>query len=263
MRIQRDALLLVVLLTTTHSLAAVHQPVDQHALAEQLLGSDLRERSQAVEAVQGIGVQNLTPELRAALITSLAREGKMLVQREEAGRRGEFLAELKDPEFIGRISRVVAELHDPQAIPALASALGTGFTVIHALVEFGERAAPAVLTVVSSKTLHYAVDDGLITLRFLVENAPTRPLSARTLDEIRRVTAQRLKRGTGLDITTLWRAIDLAAVLNDRSLRRDLESLATNWNEVVARGVTDPDLIEKTQKLAADRLAGIPPLPRQ
>jgi len=84
------------------------------------------------------------------------------VLRDEAGRRGEIVAPLEDAEFIFRVARVVAQLKDPQAIPALAGALGTGFTVIDALVEFGAQAAPRALAVVMSpQSVKSAVDDGL------------------------------------------------------------------------------------------------------
>jgi hypothetical protein len=51
--------------------------------------------------------------------------------------------------------------------------------------------------------------------------------------------------------------------LNDAQLRRIVHSLAHESNEVRARGVTEPDLIARTQKIAADGLAGVPPLPRR
>jgi len=50
-------------------------------------------------------------------------------------------------------------------------------------------------------------------------------------------------------------------VLNDAGLRGIVEALASDPNEVIARGVTDPGDIARTQKWAADRLAGVPPLP--
>ncbi|MGH7468267.1 MAG: hypothetical protein ACRENP_09800 [Longimicrobiales bacterium] len=46
-------------------------------------------------------------------------------------------------------------------------------------------------------------------------------------------------------------------------LLRIVQSLATDRNEVIARGVTESDLIAKTQKIAADGLAGVLPLPRR
>ena len=133
--------------------------------------------------------------------------------------------------------------------------------MIQALAAFGEQAAPAVLGVVTSTESHYdEVNHGLITLRFMVEQTGARSLSANTVDQIRRAAQQRL---TGRQyFPTLWNAMDLAVALNDPNLRRIVQSLASNRNEVVIRGVTDPELIEKTQKRAADRLAGVPALPR-
>jgi hypothetical protein len=259
MTMWRQALWFVsVLLTTVLPVSSVDAQMDQRVLAQQLLRGDVGERSRALEMARALGPENTGAELRAALMTLLQRQNSIVV---EARRRNEPLANREDPEFIATVSRVVAELRDPQAIPALSEAIYGGFTVIRALADFGERAVPAVLRVVTSPESHYdAVNHGLITLRFIVEGAGTRPLSASTLDQIRRAAEQRL---TGKQyFTTLWRAVDLAAVLNDADLRRVVGSLAADWSEVVARGVEDPDLIAQTQKRAADRLAGIPPLPR-
>lgn len=55
----------------------------------------------------------------------------------------------------------------------------------------------------------------------------------------------------------------LAAVLGDANLRRVLERLASEPNETFARGIDNQDVVELTQKRAADLLAGIPPKPRR
>jgi hypothetical protein len=236
---------------------------DQRSIAAQLLSEDAHKRSSALEAALEIGLQNAHPELRVALITALEREGALHRQHYFAEHNGEFSPPLEDPELLARLSRAVADLKDPASIPALAAALGSGFTVIRALAGFGERAAPSVLSVVASpESMPDAVNDGLITLRFMVEGAPARPLRGVTVKQIRRVAAQRLSTGKGLAVTTLWWAIDLAAVLNDATLRRSIELLATDWNEPAKRGISDPELIAQTQKRAANRLAGLPPLPR-
>lgn len=87
----------------------------------------------------------------------------------------------------------------------------------------------------------------------MVEGRGARPLSAGTLDEIRRAAKQRL---TGKqDAPTLWKGIDLAVVLGDPDLRRIVESIAADSSEIVARGITHPGLIEATHRLAAGRLA--------
>jgi hypothetical protein len=131
-------------------------------------------------------------------------------------------------------------------------------------VGFGEEAAPALLAAVRSpETIHYVVDDALIALRFLVEGAGPSPLSAGTLDEVRHVVKQRLtERQSGIGTTLRW-AIDLAVVLDDPDLRRIVQSIASDRNELIARGLTEPDLIEATQKRAAARLAGVLPKPRR
>jgi hypothetical protein len=62
--------------------------------------------------------------------------------------------------------------------------------------------------------------------------------------------------------TTLWYAMDLAAVLGDEDLRSIIADLATYPNDIIARGVIDPELVQRTQQHARDRLAGVPALPR-
>ena len=251
------------LFATALCTATVHAQVDQRALTQQLVGESRAERAQALATAEVLGPASTGPELRRALMSALEQESRLQVERDRAARRGEILQELEDPELIGTAARVVAELRDPNAIPALASALGSGFAVIRALVEFGEQAAPAVLAaVMSPQSMHDAINHGLITLRFMVEGAETHPLSPATLAQIRSAAEQHLRTGKVLAITTLWWAIDLASVLKDARLRRTLESLSINSNEIVARGVEDPELIERTQQRAAERLAGIPPLPR-
>jgi len=248
--------------------ARVHQQlvaqIDQQALAQQLLEGSAAERGVAVAVAEALGAANTRPELHAALVAALEREGRIQVERVRADRRGEVLQEQEDPEFIAHVARTVAALHDPGTIPALVNyGLGTGSPPRDALVAFGEQAAPAVLSaVMSPDSRHETVDDGLVTLRFMVEGMATHPLSADTITQMRRAAAQHLTTGKGLQVTTLWWAIDLAIVLNDAKLRDTVQSIASDWNAVWDRGVLDLQLIEQAQKRAADRLAGIPALPR-
>ncbi|MGH7612990.1 MAG: hypothetical protein ACREMW_02970 [Gemmatimonadales bacterium] len=259
MNMRRQVVLLTfALFAVALGTATVQAQVDQSALARQILGGNSRERSRALEAAGALGPQ-IGLELRAALIKSLERANEVQAQRYHADLRGEPLEPLlEDPEFTARVSRVVAELRDPWAIPALVGALGTGSPVTRALVAFGEEAVPALLGAVRSpESTHYVVEEALVAFRFLVEGAGPHPLSAGTLNEIRRATKQRL---TGKQyFTTLWDAIDLAIALKDPDLRRIVKSLASDRDAVVARGIEDPETIEETQRLAAERLAGVPP----
>ena len=155
----------------------------------------------------------------------------------------------------------VENLQDPAAIPGLARALPLGFPIVsRRLASFGEEAAPAVLESAQS-TETYTARAALMTLRFMVEGAERRPLSAFTLGEIRRVAEQWLTESPQ-SILTLGAAIDLAAVLENPELTRILESLAADPNEVMARGIESPASIERVQQRAADGLAGVPLLPR-
>jgi len=156
---------------------------------------------------------------------------------------------------------LVVELRDPESIPALVSAVGLGATsVYHALAAFGEPAAVAVAQLVQQPDAPGStVTDGLLTLRFIVEDGGWRTLSPSTLQAVRRVARQRLS-GTQNASTLGW-AIDLAVALNDRQLRTIVKAFASDHNEAIARGVLDLELAQRIQKRAVDRLAGVPPLP--
>jgi hypothetical protein len=207
---------------------------------------------------KSIAPANTGVELRSALINLLSKENEIV---KKSHRMGVTLDTLDDPDVITIIQRMVAEFNDPTAIGVLAEALGMG-TVIRPLAGFGEQAVPAIVSVVSSSESHYsAVDDGLRTLRLIVEGTKRPPLSTNTLAQIRSVVRQRLD-GRQPMFTTVWYAIDLATIVDDVGLREIVKNLAENRNAVLARGIDDPSIIEKTQKRATDRLAGIPAQPR-
>lgn len=237
--------------------------VDQPQLARQILGSEATIRRAAVLQVERMGSKNAGPELRAALIAALERDGEIRADRYRARRRGETLEPLEDPELVGPLTRTVAALQDPAAIPALAGALGTGFAAIRALEAFGEQAAPTVLaTVLSRDRSSEAVDSGLITLRMMVEGSRVRPLSAGVLAQIRRAAEMRLTEPQEF-VTTVWRAIDLAVVLDDAPLRRLVDSIAADPRSItLTRGKMDAELAETTRRRAVDRLGGVLPKPR-
>jgi hypothetical protein len=232
------------------------------AVADRLRGGTAAERSAALEAVRTAGARNASARVRAALLAALEQEGRLFTDRYHRGRSGEALPDLEDPEFIARASRVVAELDDPAAIPALTAALGTGFTVIHALTAFGDQAVPSVVSaVVSPDSMPDALNHGLITLRFMVENLDTRPLSASSAALIRRAAQQRLRMADNTFVTTVWRAIDLAVTLDDPEFRQTVELLASDYGTAISSGI-DPEYVDQTARRASERLAGTPALPR-
>src|SRR5574341_1653095 len=63
--------------------------IDQHALAQQLQDGDRAERSRALESARSLGPQNTGTELRAALITLLEKNNRIVAE-----------AKSEDPEFI-------------------------------------------------------------------------------------------------------------------------------------------------------------------
>ncbi len=256
MTLRQVVLVANVLLATVINIVNAQAQVSQSELARQIVQGNENERSSAFSMAREIGAQGITPELRTALITGLEREGSLHAQR----RLGE-IGFLENPELIAGLAHLVAKFRDPRSIPALAGALGTSPSALLTLADFGEPAAQPVLDVVTSTDDGSVVMDALTSLRLMVEGVRARPLTTKTLNDIRRVAEQRL---TGeQSVTTLWRAIDLAVVLKDPDLRRTVESLASDGNAVVTRGITDLELIRETQMLAADRLAGVPPLPRR
>jgi hypothetical protein len=195
--------------------------------------------------------------LRRVLLDLLADSNRL---RRESKRRGVAASELQDPLFAANIHHAITGLRDPQAIPLLAEAMGW-FTAVRALADFGEQAVPSVLGVISAPDAdHYAVEDGLRVLRLIVENKEKTPISAASRAAIVQVAGENLKGGP--HFATLWYAIDLAAVLKDPELDRELKVLATDQKAVMGRGVDDPKLMAETMKRAADRLAGVPANPR-
>jgi hypothetical protein len=172
-------------------------------------------------------------------------------------------------DLLGHLSEIEAtclgtalDLKSPRAIPELVKTLGLGFSIVpRQLAEFGEDAAPAVLAVVASaESNREVIHEGLMALRFMVEGAVRRPVSAATRERIKQAAEQWLA-ARQQSILTLGAAIDLAAVLGDPDLRRILESLASDPNAVASRGI-GAGSIEWIRKHATDRLAGAPPLPR-
>ena len=235
--------------------------VDTRAAVEHLRSHDAAERRRALESLKGLGRDGIDRDLRRALFEALQREGDAAAQRARADKRGEPVSFPDDPELGVNVAQFVVELRDPESIPALVSAVGLGATsVLHALAAFGEPAAVAVARLVQQPDARVsAVDQGLLTLRFIVEDGGWRTLSRPALQAIRQVARQRL---TGTQsVTTLWWAIDLAVALDDRRLRTIVEAFAADHNEAIARGVLDLELAQRTQKWAADSLAGVPPLP--
>jgi len=226
-----------------------------------VLSLDYRVSSPAVAAASNLEPSDVSREVRTALFTALIREMNTNRERFEASRRNELLEPLEHPEHVLALSRAVVRLKDPASIPALVSALPTGSLVPHAIAQFGEHAVPAVLEVVTDPDEWYhARSGGLLALRFIVEQQAERPLSRASLDDIRTATASVLQDPPRF--TTLWRAIDLAGVLNDPGLKATLQLLTNDPNAIMARGVAAPHLLERTQQRARDALTGVPPKPR-
>lgn len=235
-------------------------PIDQEEVARRLLTGNGSERGRALVSVLRIGRENVTPQLRSALITALEREGRLVAEILAHRARGAVVPNGENPELIAGLAKVVATFRDRRVIPALAGALGSSPQAIHALAEFGEPAAPAVFQVLENTASTSVEMDAMLALRFMVEGVGG-PLSAGTRDRMRQVARERLTTRQE-SITTVRSAIDLAVALNDAELRRIVQSLASDRNAVIALRDTDAEMITTTQRIAAERLAGVPPRPR-
>lgn len=252
---RHTVLLLKVVAASCLLAAAAAAQADQHDLSRRLLQEDRVERSRAFSQARALQPEQLTPELRNALMATLAREGLLHARR----RRGET-GFIEEPELIAQVAEVVSNFRDPRSIPALVSALGTSSPAMYALAEFGELAAAGVLEIADASRDGSVLMDALVVLRMMVEDAEARPLEPATRNRMRDVAEQRLRGGS--HVITLLRAIDLAVALKDPLLIETVQAIASDSNAVVARRISDPWLIRITQQWAADRLAGVPARPR-
>ena len=239
--------------------------VNQSELARQFRVGDYEDLGLAARIVATIPPQIVEDALRLALIGALEAEVERVDTRSRVLRAGADAAPVGNPEFVAVLSRLVVPLDDPRSIPGLVGVMRFTPPAMGALAAFGELAAPHVLEVVmDARCFRSQVDNGLITLRYMIEQPSTdHPLAASTLDRIREAARLHLlsKDPLGTGTTMRW-AIDLAIALDDRELRRIVESLASDPDAVRARDVNRPDRVAKTQQRARDRLAGIPALPR-
>lgn len=228
--------------------------VSQDSIAQLLLGNARAQQIQALQSLEGVKTDDISPTVRTAMIEVLRRENRRVgaSSKETQGQQVAPLSE-GDADFYPTIIESVIRLRDPDSVSALAGALGTGMMVVRALSAFGDDAVPDVAAVVQSpESPAHQVDDGLRVLRLVAEGRDSRPLRASTLQTIRAVAAQRL---TGRQSpTTIWNAADLAASLGDPQLLRRVESLARDRREVITMGVSEVALIEQVQARAAAAL---------
>jgi len=235
--------------------------VDNGTLLAKLLGRDVIERHQALDTIRRTDPDEVGSELRGALISLLAQAGEAQAQRYRAARAGEELTVQEDPELLLKLIPIVAALRDPRSIEALTAGLGMAAAAREALAALGEQAIPALVALLETPdSRRGAVNDALVTLRFIVEESDTMPLSENAYASIVNLCESRLATsvdplGNGRLLRT---TIDLAVAVDVQRLRRIVELLATDANAVAERGVR-PEWVAETQRHAADRLAGIPP----
>jgi len=207
-------------------------------------------RTEALDEARTLDPQTIGPELRQALVATLARENAREQARYEAYKDREVADNRGDTEaeFRFRTIGAVIRLRDPNTIPVLVQSLGTGNAVINALVQFGDVAAPAVLAVArSDKARGEAIDDALRTLTRMVQAAKLRPS---TIQTVRLVAGERLA-GTQA-YTVVLNTIELAEALGAPELLGRVEQLA---NDPTALQGFDPDDQRMLRKAAAEALA--------
>lgn len=259
-----QSVLVIGVLTATVALgwATLQQP-DPLTVAGQLVSEDAIVQRRALESIAAADKRSLSEEVKAALATALLREAERNTRRYWQQREGKQLEPLPDPELLPRLARVVAEMEDSRAIPAMAAALGPGLPLVRGLATFGTAAVPDVIRVaMSPQSTHYAVNDGLVVLRMIVEHAGgAKELDRQTLLDMRRVARHHLITRPRF-IGTVWWAMDLAVLLDDPTLRSVVERFAQDAELAVSMGASDDAVVLETQQRAAARLAGVPALPR-
>ncbi len=262
-------------------LSPARAQMDQQALARTILGSDQRAAKLALdEATRALAPAEMGPELRAALIAVLERQNEVYLTYTKMMASG-VVDGIEDPNefppamqefwregYIFLVEAVIA-LRDPLAIPALAGAVGHGDRVARALAEFGEEAAPALLSVAEGGAREE--DQAIFAMRALtlmVEDPKGQRLSRSTLDRMRRLVREQLTTETqypsmirswsNLRAIRAEAAISLALTLGDPSLREVVHSLARDSESVRRLGVEDAANMERIQRHAAEALARPP-----
>ena len=200
--------------------------------------------------------------LSDTFISSLEHAADLEEQRVQALSRGEQTVIPSNPDLIARLTEVVIVLKDSRSIPALISVLGNGSTATPvALAEFGELAIPGLLTVISPpEGPSHQVHAAPLALRCMVEGNKDQGISPTSIAEIKDALSKRLEMKQEF-VTNLWRDIELAIALDDPELRRVVELIASDQEAVIDRGVNAPDLIQKTQVQAQDRLNNVAAMP--
>jgi hypothetical protein len=272
MRTSSAVLSLAILLVLASLPSGVQAQADQQALARQILEGDDRAASDAVGHAERMTREGeeVGPELRAALITALERQNRAYRKHSEMQH-----ARRRDPEieraFWGEgyiiLTRAVVRLRHPETIEALAGALTIGGPPARVLAEFGEEAAPVLLDIAEGEAWEQAqAMAAMISLRLMIEEPKGAPLSASTLERIRRLARAQLSGNVeypeAFDMARnhvrIPAAISLALALDDPSLGELVRALAREPEAIRRLGIEDPAAIENVQRHAAQELARRP-----
>jgi hypothetical protein len=271
----RIILLLTLTLVVGAFPAVALAQLDQQALARTILGDDGRAAQEALhEATRALAPAEMGPELRAALISALERENSRYHGALRATFTGDsdHARELYEA-FWGEdylfLIEAVGALRDSKAIPALVTALGTGWMTIHAVAAFGEEAAHEVLSLAEGGAWWSSqVTEAQDALVLMIDKPQGPPLSRATVERTKRLVREQLTNGpdyhgmvrtSSLDrVSILQGAMSLALALDDPPLRELVASLARDPEAVRRLGVEDSSAVERVQRHAAEALARPP-----
>ena len=194
-------LLAVIFVLAAHPSHTTAQ-VDQQSLARTILGDDGRAAQEALdEATRALTPEEMGPELRAALIAVLERQGSLYHAAVRASMTGHSdRAEELYGKFWGEnylfLIRTVGALRDPAAVPALVGAIDTGMNAVRAVAAFGEEAAAEVLRVAEGEAWWAAqVWGAWRTLILMIDEPQGPPLSQGTFERVRRLVRGHLTTG--------------------------------------------------------------------
>jgi hypothetical protein len=192
-------------------------PIDQDKLVGQLMSQRWTERRAGVTAILDVPVAQRS----SVLIRGVVRELSRLQGQPDTG-YSEVPAGLDTEagwEYYSDLVSIISESDDPIVIAPLVRAVGMGNPAVSSLARFGEAAVPELLAEVNRRNAPNYALMALRGFREILEQHFAK-LSKASLSGIAALARRHL---TGRQISAVvGRAIDVAGLLRDESLRSDL-----------------------------------------
>jgi len=232
-------------------------------LVRALSSADEYERREAIRYIR----TNLPAEQRGSLVEQalakeLERVNEAVRKRIEADRAGMPLNDAFPEEYYAELVGLVSQSSNPVVLPPLVGALGTGTIVQKGIAKFGDEAVPHVVKIARLKVglvttgapgdvPPHVVSGALKTLVLLLEQ-PDKPLTTHSRATIEKVAYERLTgRQEGGVVAA---ACQLAIATRAPALRRRVEQIAIEANELEAMGIADAKWIDFVQSIARKSL---------